>query len=217
MVALKEFSAAGTAITDEKIRCTESVTIGVTTYYRGFLANTCNSNIEGDDSATYTVYTAVEKGGSRKTVVLDGYPIDNTEVAIHRRDGYVYATEVMTVYVCYLAHEPIAYRGAGAITIAVPWLLTSGAAMTIAQLGPWPWPVKIGFVIVDCEGARPSFDTTITLSNGTETAPATIDADADTYKTELTATLKVLPGETLTISTTDGKGAFGLKIVLLDV
>lgn len=217
---LTELSEAGVAITDEVVRCTEAKVIGGVTYYRGYLAYTVNSNIEGSDSATYGAWTAAAKGGTRKTVLLGpAMPTENTQVSIHRRAGYVYATETMTVYVRYLAHEPISYRAAGEVSVEYPGLLLTSAAVTIARIGPLPWPVKVGYVLVECLGGRPSADATVTISNGTaaENVTAVIDADSDAFKTELAAPFKALPGETITLSTTDGKGAFGLRIRLMDV
>jgi hypothetical protein len=220
MVAIKEFSVAGVAITDEIVRCAEAVTVGGVGYYRGYLANTANDNIFGNDSVNYGAWTAAGKGGIRKNVLIAGYPVDVTALRVDTRNGWVYSTVAGTFYVRYLAHDPIR-SGLGSVAIDVPYLLPAGTAVVLAAAGPWPYLAKCGYVMVDCEGGRPSVDAALTLSNGTSaedvTIAAAIAAGTGSKLSELTVPLKALPGEIITVSTADGAGAFGVRVMLLDV
>lgn len=215
MVALKEFSAEGVAITDELVRCNEAVVVGGVTYYRGYLANTANGNIYGNDSPTYGVWTAAAKGGTRKLVAIAGYPGDAATVAIDLKNGWLYSTQAGTFYVRYLAHEPIKHNISN-VSIEVPYLLKATVAKTLAAI-KLPYFAKFGFVSVAVSGGAPSADATVTISNGTESATFTLAATQPQAAVELATPFKVNVGETLTVSTADGKGAYGFVIRLMDV
>jgi len=126
MAIMTEYSAAGAAQTDEVVACTEAYVVGATTYYRGFLANSCNENISGSDSATYGVWTAAAKAGSRKTVLLAGYPPDANSVVIDPATGMMLSAASATLYVRYLGHSPIFVNAIGRAVLAS--LAVSGAA-----------------------------------------------------------------------------------------
>jgi hypothetical protein len=218
MVALKQFSAAGVAITDEYIRCAEAITVGETTYYRGYLANTVNNSI-ADGGADYGVWTDSDKGGTRKTAMISGYPSDATAVRIETREGWVIATEAMNVYICYLAHEPVRHS-ISEEQFVWPGLLPTSTEMTFGRLGPVEHCKKFCYAIIETlGGGRPSADSIIYFSNLTslETVSAVLKSDADSYKTEFDAPFKILPGETMTVNTNNGRNAFDLRIRIKDV
>ena len=212
---LKEFSAAGVAITDEIVRCDEAVTIGGNAYYKGYLAHNCNGNIAGDTSATYGAWTAASKGGTRRTVLIAGYPTGNTQVAVDLKNGWVYTTDSILLYFRYLAHEPIKHQ-IDPVVIAVNGLLETGVAATLATL-QFPNFVKIGYARIHNQGGLPTAAVTITLSNGTETQTVTMsNTDSDTVA-EFTTPFKVTTSQTLTVTVTDGKNAYGFTLTLPDV
>lgn len=216
MSFLKEQNLAGVDVIDEIVRCNEAVVCpdGVTRY-RGYLCCTADSNVQGNDSVSYGVWTAAAKGGTRLVVALAGYPADGTQVVIDRWNGWVWATAATTYYVRYLAHAPITHHPNN-LDLNVPYLLPAGAAVTIAQ-SKESYFRKFGYAAIDVQGGAPSADATLTISNGTESATATIAAGTGQTLAEFAAPLKVTAAETLTVSVTDGKNAFGVRIRLLDV
>lgn len=208
----KEFSAPGVAITDEISRCNEAVTINGTTFYRGYLANTCNQNIYGSDSPSYGVYSAASQGGTRYFVQIAGYPVSN-QVSIDTKNGWVWSTTQATYYATYLAHQPIIHHPNG-VSIDIPYVLTAGQSITIARL-KFPYFAKFGYADINVEGGLPSSNATITVSNGTESQALTFSTNTNVI--EFATPLKITTAETLTVSTTDGKGAYGLTVQLMDV
>lgn len=215
-LAIKEFTAAGVGIVDELVRCSEVVTFGGNTYYRGYLAATVNENIYGASSANYGVWTLANKGGTRQTVQLRGLPASAGAVAIDTRNGYLYATVAGDFYVCYLAHCPIRHNLTSPLAIGIDWVLEAGSAFTIARVKA-PVFMKFGYAMIDIEGAFPSAPATLTLSNGTETQALTVSATEAATAIEFDVPFKVHAGEVLTLSTLDGKGAAGLRVWLVDV
>jgi hypothetical protein len=112
MGQLKELSVEGVAATDEAVACTEAVSDGAWSGFRGYLLNTCNPNV-AEGGASYGVWTAAAKGGTRLTAQLAGKPADATAVLIDTLSGAVYSTTSRTVYACYLAHEPVIINSRG--------------------------------------------------------------------------------------------------------
>lgn len=215
MAILKQLDTVGTLITDEIVRCNESVTINSITYYKGYLNNTCDGNIQGNTSTTYTIYDAAGKTGNRKMALTSGYPSDSTAITIDTKNGYVYSKTNQTVYVTYLAHEPINYHIAP-LTIDIPYCLTAGSSITIATIN-MPYFCKYGFASINVYANTPSQNATIILSNGTETQTLTLTNGTASFDVEFSTFLKVTASEVLTISTTNGYGAYGLSIQLLDI
>lgn len=215
MVALKELNPVGVTITDEIVRCNESVTINGSTYFKGYLNNVANENIYGSDSLSFGAYSAASKGGTRYFVLIAGYPVNNTQISIDCKNGWVFSKTSSTYYVTYLAHEPVKHN-INNILIDVPCVLTAGKSMTIEQV-KFPWFSKFGYALVDIQGGNPSVDCNLVLSNGTESVNIPLYASQSTYVVEFASVLKVTSTETLTISTTDGKGCFDLSIYLMDV
>ena len=213
MVPIKEFSAAGVAITDEIVRCNESIVIGGVTYYRGYLQATANESIADATQSTYTAYTAASQAGTRQTVILAGYPGAANTIRVDCQRGQVFAFEADDFYFRYLAHDPIKHN-TGNQSVYIPYALTASTALTLAVLR-WPFPMHIAYVAFGVTGAPPTADATVTLSNGTESANVLIPSAGGAVVRELTTALKVTTAETLTISTTDGKGARGFTIGLL--
>lgn len=213
MVPIKEFSAAGVAITDEIVRCDEAVTVGAATLYRGYLQATANENIADATQSTYTAYTAASQAGTRQAVILAGYPGAANTLRVDPQRGHVYAFEVDDFYFRYLAHDPIKHN-TGNISIFIPYVLTASSSITIARL-MWPFPMIISHVSIGILGSNPTADATLTLSNGTESANVTIPASGSAVVRELTTALKVTAAETLTISTTDGKDAHSLNLSIM--
>jgi hypothetical protein len=214
---LREFSAAGVAISNELVRCNEPVTVGATTYYRGILTYTCNGNIYGNDSASYGVWDGSAKSGNRKLALIAGYPASADEVSIDLWNGYVYSTVEDDFYIYYLAHEPVKHH-LGDFSVEIQNVLPAGQAVTICRKR-WPWPVKFGFVLIDIEGGFPTAAATLTMSNGTEIQNFTVDAAAGgaAQLVELSAAFKVNYGETLTVSTADVKDMVGGRIEFKDL
>ena len=213
-IPLKEFDATGVLVTDEIVRCDEAKVIDAVTYYLGYLNYVPNSNLVGNTSATYCVYTAAAKAGSRKTVLLDGYPGDTSTVSVDKLKGIVYAKEVDDLYFTYLAHEPV--NQGGGVSIDIPYQLTNAAAITMAEL-TFPTFRKFAYISVDVTGGVPSANATVTLTNGTESENVTIDDTETSYVLELADLMKVTTAETLTISTADGNDAYGLALHLMDL
>lgn len=214
MVALKEFSAAGVAIVDEKVVCDEAVSVGGVTYYRGYLNYTVNPSVA--DNAAYGLWTAVEQGGTKQTVLLAGYPAAVGQAAIRTGEGQVFTTAPAVLYARYLAHEPIKH-GVTNYTVHVPYTLTTGQALTL-DARKFPVFAKFGAASVHIWGQAASVLASITLSNGSETVTVALQTAATpTYTAELTTPLKVTTSQTLTIATTDGKDAHGLTLTLWDV
>lgn len=215
MVAIKTFDPIGVQIVDEIVRCNESVTIGTFTGYKGYLNNTCNPNIEGNTSTVNTVYDAVNKTGNRLFALTKGYPADTSTVAIDLKNGWVYSTVSKTVYVSYLAHEPIKHSIAP-LKILVPYQLKSGVAKTIIQR-KYPYFVKFGYATVDIQGGLPTSNVTLILTNGTESQTITLSSTVGQSVIEFTTPMKLTTAETLTLSTANGYNAFGIALHLLDV
>lgn len=102
---MTEYNRVGALVSDEAIACTESVSIGGGTYYRGRAAQMAARSVLGSTSPTYGAWTATSKGGTRLDVVQDpGVPADATELGWDLVAGWVYSTTSRTVYVYYLGH-----------------------------------------------------------------------------------------------------------------
>jgi hypothetical protein len=212
-LAIKELSAAGVAITDEIVVCDEAHVISGTTYYRGYLANVPNHSI--GETGAYGLWTGAGKTGTRQTVSLAGYPTSGTTARVDTRNGWVWTTASRTVYANYLAHEPIRHNPC-AVEVYVPWRLTSAAAMTIAVIKPAAFS-KYGYARVSVEGGAPSADATLTVSNGTTSKNITVPQAGGASVVEFDAPLKCTTAQSLTLATADGKGAFSIRIGLIDV
>lgn len=213
-IPLKGFDATGVLVTDELVRCDESVVINGDTFYMGFLNYIPNSNIVGSGS-TYAVWTAAGMTGLQRAVLLDGFPGDASSVSIDKQNGIIYSTVVDDFYVTYLAHEPIKHNVAN-ISIAVPWQLTASAALTLAEK-TFPFFVKFAYISISNEGGLPTAAATLTISNGTESENFSLSNTLATQLIELADVMKVTTAETLIISTTDGKGAYGINLDLIDL
>lgn len=211
---LKEYDAVGVAITDEKVFCNEAVVIGGVTYYRGYLNYIPNGNIQGDDSATYGIWTLAGKGGTRFFVLTSGLPASAAQVAVDLANGWVWSLSAQLTYVRYLAHEPIRHNIAP-LEIYAPWLLETGVAATLGATVA-PAFMKFCYALVDTSGGLPSAAATLVLSNGGDTLNLSLSNTTATYVIEFSEPFKVLAGQTLSLTTTDGKGAWGVRVTLWD-
>lgn len=219
MALIKTFTAAGTAVTDEKIVCDESEVIDTITYYKGYLNYICNDNVEGNTSATYGVWTATSKGGTRKEVLVGGLPASTDQVAIDTETGVMYAYASCTLYVRYLAHGPIR-RGVSGGVFPIPYLLTDGEAMTLVQYAP-AYFQRIAYVEAYIYGDAPTSNTTITLKNaatgGDEETIVITSGDTTPGPYELTDPLKITTSQSLYVTVDDGNDINGLYLILRDL
>lgn len=213
-IPLKKFDATGVLVTDEIVRCDQEESINGDTFFLGFLNFIPNSNLVGAGS-TYSVWDAASQTGNQKTVILDGFPGGASVVAVDRQNGVVYSTVADDLYFTYLAHEPIKHNIAN-VSIAVPWQLVDGESLTLAEK-TFPFFVKFAYIMVNIEGGLPSAPATLTITNGTESENFLLDDTLTTELIELSDVMKVTTSETLTISTTDGNGAYGINLDLLDL
>lgn len=203
---LTRFDAAGEAITDEIVRCDEAVVIGGAIYYRGYLANTVNANVA--TSASYGINSAAAGAGTDLTILLAGMPTDTTAVAVDLA-GYIYATTVRTVYATYLSHNPAQHTPP--LAVSIPWQLPAATAVTVGTYTFAQCAIfRFARLIV---GNTPSAAAALTLSNGAQSVALDIAAGLVTF----TAPLKVTTGQTLTISTTDGKDAGDIQLYLMGI
>lgn len=207
-MVLTSFNPNGELVTDEVVRCNHSNG----GYYYGYLNNTANANMYNSSSLGF--FTAVSLGGTQKTVLLAGDPPDNTQVSVDLLSGIVKATESMGLYCSYWAHDPF---NTGDVDISVPFVLTGGNSITIAQFKFPSFRRFYRAIVTIGNNGNPTADATLTLSNGTESESITLDDINTSYIVTFSDILKVTPSETLTLSTSDGKDANDFQITLLSV
>jgi len=117
------FHEPGTAITDEVVTCNINTTIGVGTYYAGYLLGLADRQVLGDSDATYGAWTAAAKGGTRYEVLESGVPGANQCVLDIVTGRVLTSVDDTTLYFRYVWHarllhwweQPIHYYKAGMV------------------------------------------------------------------------------------------------------
>jgi len=225
MALLTEISASGQAETDEKVICYEDYTVGETTYYRGYLNYIPNVNIEGNDSATYGIWSAVSKGGTRYDVKIEGMPTnseaaENPDLSIDIQNKYLYSTvDDSTYYVRYLAHIP-AREKAAPLTFYVPDMRVAGVTEDFFIL---ELPYFHKFCRASCfiYGNPPSSQATIQIRNaidgGGDIQSLVISADAVNATATFSTILKINGGDKLVFRTANGYDMSDILIALWEV
>lgn len=107
MSAPVKYNPAGVDIVDEKLIFDEVETIGVTEYYVGWVSNITDKAVEGDDSPTYGAWTAVSKGGTRQTILLEGVPGGANEIVWDITTGKILCLDNTTLYARYKGYGQI--------------------------------------------------------------------------------------------------------------
>lgn len=104
------WSPAGELIEDEPVEFLNSFVDDGTTYYYGFLSNWADKVLADGTQGVCGVYTAVELGGSRKDVLLEGLPSSTSEVVVKITEGgKVIARENTLLYFTYYGHGEIVW------------------------------------------------------------------------------------------------------------
>lgn len=212
MAIVERFTSEGVEVVDELVACTEQVSIGGQTYYRGFLSYIAGAQIA--EAGAYGVWAAPAKGGTRYTVLLAGLPGSATEVAIDPIWGHVLATSSIGVYASYLAYGPTPEKGQP-VVIATPWQWPTGDPQTVrASVGSF---TRVAKVAVSINGQLPSTNTTLTLTNSSnESQTFILRMNSLAYPEQLSGVLKLEPNTLVTLSG-DGKNAADITFTLIGI
>jgi hypothetical protein len=87
------------SITDEKVVISDPVPDN-TGYYQGYILGLVNSQITGNTSTQYGIYSLAAKAGTRYEVIEGALPA-NAQILIDRTTGRLIANQQITVYVTY--------------------------------------------------------------------------------------------------------------------
>lgn len=196
---LKKFQVEGVEVT-ENVMCVEPVTIGSTTYYRGYLSYICSPAI------TEEGYGLVENT-TQLDILLNGMPESETEVGLDMLYGHIFATEVKTIQATYLAYGPTP-EPARSLKIDTAWLWPTGETTEVSL------PVSGLYRIFACDcsyDVAPDSEVTLTISNGT-------DEEELVFSTQGSYPLRLnlVPTQELTVSG-DGKNCVGLILHFVGV
>lgn len=230
MTFMKSFQANGVAQSDEKIQCTESITINAVEYFRGYLSYLPNKSIGGNSDPDYGIWTAASKGGSRVNVLTGfvsgqtgsgGLPTsDPGEIAVDVQNGQVYSLSSRTVYAYYLGHGPVRHF-TNTIQFHTSRILTVGSSHEIYRMNPAQFRqiAHIEFYGTEVDTLlNMSSDCTFTLKNATsggDEETFIIDKTGNLYQPfTLSNPIKGTPGSLLIIDTANGRNLANFNLSL---
>lgn len=174
------FDREGETIENEVVHCTQSVSIGGGTYYKGRVSHLTDESV-ADAASGFGVKDAAFPGGSSLDVYLAQLPSNTSECMWDIQAGHIYTTTSRTVYVKYRGYEML--HGKPIMTVQLPFLLVNGADQ-IHYVEPLYRPVLIyaySFIVL---GNSPASTATLALHD---------TADASGSSTNLSLTTGTAP------------------------
>lgn len=216
MAITYKWTATGYQVSNEKCMTTGTVVISTVTYYVFPLNSIPNRNIYNAAVTTNGVWTATSKGGTRRTVVLDGLPTgDDVLVVLNGIFGFpdncLVSRNSADLYAYYTGHGS-AYRGD--VVYDIPNTVIGAEASVKTLL--IPEFKKAGRITISINGDLPSQEATFTITNS-EYASTVSFPVADNFATvELSDWFKIYPGNNV-LSTLNGYGISNFHIYLEDL
>lgn len=201
-----DFNVSGTAVANEKVLCTEVLTISGTDYYIGHLNYLPNASSYG--SGTYNVRTAPSGAGTLYLTVAS-YPANSGEIGLNIESGVLISTQTETVYINYLGHAPIKHNISD-ITLHYPGYLSGQKTIFESDKKRYD---SFGYYEIYAE-YPPSGTTYINFTNGVDAQAVSIASGVSKSAGYFTDVLKIESGQTFKVENLSGYGIGNVSIVL---